>query len=70
MDEHAVHKVPNPFPLTLAGMMAALGPQAINFGISIGGGEAFGGSGWGRGSRVAVRNVSALIRPRESEPAP
>jgi hypothetical protein len=41
VDEHAVHKVPNPFPLTLAGMMAALGPQAINFGISIGGGEAY-----------------------------
>ena len=36
-----VHKVPDPFPLTLAGMMAALGPQAINFGISIGGGEAY-----------------------------
>jgi hypothetical protein len=35
------HKVPNPFPLTLAGMFAALGPQAINFGISIGGGEAY-----------------------------
>ena len=35
------HKVPNPFPLTLAGMLAALGPQAINFGISIGGGEAY-----------------------------
>jgi hypothetical protein len=41
VDEQAVHKVPNPFPLTLAGMMAALGPQAINFGISIGGGEAY-----------------------------
>ena len=41
VDEHAVHKVPNPFPLTLAGMLAALGPQAINFGISIGGGEAY-----------------------------
>jgi hypothetical protein len=37
----AVRKVPNPFPLTLAGMLAALGPQAINFGISIGGGEAY-----------------------------
>jgi hypothetical protein len=36
-----IHKVPNPFPLTLAGMLAALGPQAINFGISIGGGEAY-----------------------------
>jgi hypothetical protein len=37
----AVNRVPNPFPLTLAGMLAALGPQAINFGISIGGGEAY-----------------------------
>jgi len=37
----ALHPVPNPFPLTLAGMLAALGPQAINFGISIGGGEAY-----------------------------
>jgi hypothetical protein len=36
-----VNPVPNPFPLTLAGMLAALGPQAINFGISIGGGEAY-----------------------------
>ncbi len=36
-----VHRVPDPFPLTLAGMLAALGPQAINFGISIGGGEAY-----------------------------
>jgi hypothetical protein len=25
----------------MAGMLAALGPQAINFGISIGGGEAY-----------------------------
>src|SRR5262247_2198213 len=41
LDEQAVHKVPNPFPLTLAGMMAMLGPQAINFGISVGGGEAY-----------------------------
>ncbi len=40
-DERAIHKVPNPFPLTMAGMFAALGPQAINFGISIGGGEAY-----------------------------
>src|SRR5215216_805147 len=40
-DEEAVHPVPNPLPLTLAGMFAALGPQAINFGISIGGGEAY-----------------------------
>ncbi len=36
-----VHRVPDPLPLTLAGMFAALGPQAINFGISIGGGEAY-----------------------------
>ena len=36
-----VRKVPDPYPLTLAGMLAALGPQAINFGISIGGGEAY-----------------------------
>ncbi|MHB1004287.1 MAG: Nramp family divalent metal transporter [Chloroflexota bacterium] len=35
-----IHKVPDPFPLTLAGLVMALGPQAINFGISIGGGEA------------------------------
>ena len=40
-DERTIHKVPDPFPLTLAGMLAALGPQAINFGISIGGGEAY-----------------------------
>lgn len=40
-DDRAIHKVPDPFPLTLAGMLAALGPQAINFGISIGGGEAY-----------------------------
>ena len=33
--------MPNPFPLTLLGMMAMLGPQAINFGISVGGGEAY-----------------------------
>lgn len=25
--ERTLHKVPNPFPLTLAGMLAALGPQ-------------------------------------------
>ena len=40
-DERSIHAVPNPLPLTLAGMLAALGPQAINFGISIGGGEAY-----------------------------
>jgi hypothetical protein len=41
IDAREIHKVPDPFPLTLAGMFAALGPQAINFGISIGGGEAY-----------------------------
>ena len=41
LDTREIHKIPNPFPLTLAGMFAALGPQAINFGISIGGGEAY-----------------------------
>jgi len=40
-DDRPIHKVPDPLPLTLAGMLAALGPQAINFGISIGGGEAY-----------------------------
>src|SRR5688572_239830 len=40
-DERTIHKVPDPFPLTFMGMLAALGPQAINFGISIGGGEAY-----------------------------
>ncbi|MCI0529011.1 MAG: Nramp family divalent metal transporter, partial [Nitrospira sp.] len=32
-------RVPDPYPLTLAGLLAALGPQAINFGLSVGGGE-------------------------------
>jgi hypothetical protein len=41
VDARPMHKVPDPFPLTLAGMMAMLGPQAINFGISVGGGEAY-----------------------------
>src|SRR5918995_479192 len=41
VDPREIHKVPDPFPLTMAGMLAALGPQAINFGISIGGGEAY-----------------------------
>jgi hypothetical protein len=41
LEEQVIHKVPNPFPLTIAGMMAMLGPQAINFGISVGGGEAY-----------------------------
>jgi hypothetical protein len=40
-DARPMHRVPDPFPLTLAGMMAMLGPQAINFGISVGGGEAY-----------------------------
>src|SRR5215207_2355002 len=40
-EEQRIHTVPNPLPLTLAGMFAAVGPQAINFGISIGGGEAY-----------------------------
>ncbi|MBI2469274.1 MAG: Nramp family divalent metal transporter [Candidatus Rokubacteria bacterium] len=40
-DQRPINRVPNPFPLTLAGMLAAIGPQAINFGISIGGGEAY-----------------------------
>jgi hypothetical protein len=40
-EEERLHTVPNPLPLTLAGMFAAVGPQAINFGISIGGGEAY-----------------------------
>jgi hypothetical protein len=40
-DARTMYKVPDPFPLTLAGMMAMLGPQAINFGISVGGGEAY-----------------------------
>jgi hypothetical protein len=40
-DARRTYRVPDPFPLTLAGMMAMLGPQAINFGISVGGGEAY-----------------------------
>jgi hypothetical protein len=40
-DTRSLRKVPDPFPLTMAGMMAMLGPQAINFGISVGGGEAY-----------------------------
>ncbi|MDH7499858.1 MAG: Nramp family divalent metal transporter [candidate division NC10 bacterium] len=34
-----IFKVPDPFPLTLIGITAALGPMAINFGVSVGGGE-------------------------------
>jgi hypothetical protein len=41
LSDREVHKVPDPFPLTWAGMIAMLGPQAINFGISVGGGEAY-----------------------------
>jgi len=41
VDAQEIHKVPDPFPITMAGMFAMLGPQAINFGISIGGGEAY-----------------------------
>jgi hypothetical protein len=40
-DARVMRRVPDPFPLTMAGMMAMLGPQAINFGISVGGGEAY-----------------------------
>lgn len=40
-EEREIHRVPDPFPLTWAGMIAMLGPQAINFGISVGGGEAY-----------------------------
>jgi hypothetical protein len=40
-DDRELHKVPDPFPLSWAGMVAMLGPQAINFGISVGGGEAY-----------------------------
>jgi hypothetical protein len=41
IDHREIHKVPDPLPLTIGGMIAAVGPQAINFGISIGGGEAY-----------------------------
>lgn len=34
-----VFKVPDPYPLTIIGITAALGPMAINFGVSVGGGE-------------------------------
>jgi hypothetical protein len=40
-DHREIYKVPDPLPLTIGGMIAAVGPQAINFGISIGGGEAY-----------------------------
>jgi hypothetical protein len=39
VEAERIFKVPDPYPLTLAGLVAAMGPQAINFGISIGGGE-------------------------------
>jgi hypothetical protein len=32
--------VPDPYPITIAGMLAALGPMTLSFGISVGGGEA------------------------------
>jgi hypothetical protein len=38
-DKPTLFKVPDPYPLTIVGLFAALGPQAINFGISVGGGE-------------------------------
>ena len=41
VQDREIHKVPDPFPLSWAGMIAMLGPQAINFGISVGGGEAY-----------------------------
>ena len=41
IDRQTFYKVPDPLPLTIGGMIAAVGPQAINFGISIGGGEAY-----------------------------
>ncbi len=34
-----IFQVPDPFPLTLFGLLAALGPQAINLGLSVGAGE-------------------------------
>lgn len=37
----AMRRVPNPLPLSAAGMLAALGAQAVAFGLSIGGGEAY-----------------------------
>lgn len=40
MSEKKIFKVPDPYPITIAGMLAALGPMAISFGISVGGGEA------------------------------
>src|SRR5512134_26714 len=40
-DTRPMHRVPDPFPLTMAGILAMLGPPAINFGISVGGGEAY-----------------------------
>ena len=41
VDARPTLKVPDPLPLTIGGLIAAVGPQAINFGISIGGGEAY-----------------------------
>ena len=56
-----LRNVPDPLPLTIGGIIAAVGPQAINFGISIGGGEAYllpnvaarGAFGW-RGKLLAT----------------
>jgi hypothetical protein len=35
-DPRDLQNVPDPLPLTIGGIIAAVGPQAINFGISIG----------------------------------
>ena len=32
-------KVPDPYPLTIVGLIATMGPQAINLGLSVGAGE-------------------------------
>jgi hypothetical protein len=67
--EAEVHRVPDPLPLTVGGMIAAVGPQAINFGISIGGGEAYllpnvaarGALGWHWLMVVSVVVETALV---------
>ena len=38
-EEMKIYKVPDPYPLTIVGLFAALGPQAINLGLSVGAGE-------------------------------
>ncbi len=38
-EENKIYKVPDPYPLTIIGLFAALGPQAINLGLSVGAGE-------------------------------